>query len=744
MIEPDFEQYRGLFVAESRENHEVIVRNLLILEGGDDPGAIDEIFRAAHTLKGASASMGFETMELICHAMEDIFQGIRNNELAVTQDLMDLLLSTVDLIEEQIDEIEEGGDGSSVQVDGMIESLRDATGKSTTKVSTEAPEAVLQTPIYATTYNPSSNPTYRITITIDDASLMKDVRALIAIGNLEQFGTILKTDPLLHVLENEEEAFNGILTIEMESDAGSDALISAASGAEITDVSIEEMEQKAAGEPVFAEEADLPVYHLIVSVDETSAMKGLRACLAIERLEACGNILSCDPPRESVEDGLFDSVFHLTIASDHDPESMKTAGMVPEIRSIDIRVQDTRDEGRKPAPAAPETDEKAPRKKEEKSREIKNLRVDIQQLDRMMNLIEDLVINRGRLKQIAEKNQLKEMDEAIGMIDRSVSDLQVLMMDIRMIPLNHIFNRLPRVVRDTAHYDEKEVEFVMEGGETELDRSVMDGLNDPLLHLIRNAVNHGIESPEKRTSAGKPAKGLVHLSARRDRDNVIIELRDDGAGINVEKVRAKAIERGLLSPEQAEQLTQEEAINYLFHAGFSTADTISDISGRGVGLDVVRGAIEALKGSIRVTSQEGKGSTFQLLLPPTMAIVEVMIVRLNSRRIAIPISAIVEVAGMKRENIHQIGTQVSILLRDEVLPLHMLEDMFGRSESPDILIVVQYGNQKCCIAVDIVEGQQEVVVKPLSSIIGMIRGISGITILGDGNVVPVLDVNTMV
>jgi len=380
----------------------------------------------------------------------------------------------------------------------------------------------------------------------------------------------------------------------------------------------------------------------------------------------------------------------------------------------------------------------------DKSREIKNLRVDIHQLDHIMNLVEDLVINRGRLKQIAEQHKIKEMDEAIGMVERSVSELQNLMMVIRMIPLNHIFNRLPRVVRDVAQYDSKEVEFVMEGGETELDRSVMDGLNDPLLHLIRNAVNHGIESPEAREKAGKNRKGFVKLTAHRDRDNVIIELIDDGGGINVEKVKKKAVEKGMISQETADTFTTEQAIDLLFQPGFSTADKITDISGRGVGLDVVKRSIESLKGTIRVDTTPGKGSRFELLLPPTMAIVDVMIVRINGKRLGIPISSIVEVANFKRDETHHIGKGEAILLRDEVLQILWLNDMVGASSVCEILIVVQYEKRKCCIPVDLVEGKQEVVVKPLSSFIGNTRGVSGVTILGDGDVIPVLDVNTMV
>ncbi|NMB78952.1 MAG: chemotaxis protein CheA, partial [Methanomicrobiales archaeon] len=437
----------------------------------------------------------------------------------------------------------------------------------------------------------------------------------------------------------------------------------------------------------------------------------------------------------------FDGSLTLRIASDAGEEALKTAASGTEIASVEIKTVPKQEAAAKKAAAA-ESDKK-PGSTADKSREIKNLRVDIHQLDHIMNLVEDLVINRGRLKQIAEQHRIKEMDEAIGMVERSVSELQNLMMNIRMIPLNQIFNRLPRVVRDVAIYDKKEVEFVIEGGETELDRSVMDGLNDPLLHLIRNAVNHGIESPEAREAAGKPRKGFVKLSAHRDRDNVIIELIDDGGGINVEKVKAKAIERGLITKEMADTFTTEQAVDLLFQPGFSTADKISDISGRGVGLDVVKRSIESLKGTIRVETTPGKGSRFELLLPPTMAIVDVMIVRINGRRLGIPISSIVEVANFKRDSTHFIGQGEAVLLRDEVLQLMWLNDMVGVSEVCEILIVVQYEKRKCCIPVDLVEGKQEVVVKPLSKLIGNTRGVSGITILGDGEVVPVLDVNTI-
>lgn len=641
----EFEAYRGLFVAESRENHENMVKNLLLLEKESNQDAIDEIFRSIHTLKGASASMGFADMEHLCHAMEDIFQLIRSGSAEMTQDLGNLLLACSDMLEHMIDDVEGGGDSSSLNPDDQVRSLKEwleklgggKTGDAKKPAQSDHSPAAETDAVSVSA--PDGMPEFDIRIVVSPDCMMKDVRAMIAIGNLEALGTITIITPSKDDID--AGRFDGTVDLRISSEAGEEALRTAAQGSEIATVEIKQVQ----------------------------AVK---------------------PEKKPVE------------------------------------------QDKKQASAA------------EKSREIKNLRVDIQALDHIMNLVEDLVINRGRLKQIAEQHRIKEMDEAIGMVDRSVSELQNLMMNIRMIPLNHIFNRLPRVVRDVAQYDSKEVEFVMEGGETELDRSVMDGLNDPLLHLIRNSVNHGIESPEAREAAGKPRKGFVKLAAHRDRDNVIIEIIDDGAGINVEKIKKKAVEKGFVTQDGADLLTDDQAIELLFQPGFSTADKITDISGRGVGLDVVRRSIEALKGTIRVESTFGKGSRFELLLPPTMAIVDVMIVRINGKRLAIPISSIVEVANFRRNTTHHIGKGEAILLRDEVLQIFWLDDMVGSSKVCEILIVVQYQKRKCCVPVDVVEGKQEVVVKPLNRFIGTTRGVSGVTILGDGDVVPVLDVNTMV
>jgi two-component system chemotaxis sensor kinase CheA len=292
--------------------------------------------------------------------------------------------------------------------------------------------------------------------------------------------------------------------------------------------------------------------------------------------------------------------------------------------------------------------------------------------------------------------------------------------------------------------DGKDVEFVLDGGETEIEWSIMEGLIDPLIHLIRNAVHHGIESSAARKKAGKQQKGHIRLSACRERDTLIIELTDDGAGINIGTIRQKAIERGLISSKAASSLSSEQAIDMIFQPGFSDSEKIADKSGSETGLYMVRKNIEALNGTIRVETTVGKGSRFELQLPPAVAILDVMVISINRKRFGIPISSIVEVTDFRRDAIHHIGKSEVILLREEVLQVIRLDEIAGVSLESGVLVVVLYQKRKCCIPVDVVEGRQEVVVKPLSSFIGVTKGVKGVTILSDGNIIPVLDINTLV
>lgn len=777
----DEDSYRKLFVAESLENHEAIVNNILVLEEGSDDTAIDEIFRAAHTLKGMSASMGFMQMEHLCHKMEDVFHCIRNGEIDISPELTDILLACTDRIEEMIEDIEAGGDSSSIEAEDLVEKLKQYEsqdgGEETyipeiiEEISTEIEIAsvesdeVLSSPadereeggnILSETPVVPKIPKYLIKLEIADDCNMKDVRALIVLQNLEELGHMTSCTPSAEEIDKGE--IGNSLEIVIESDEGEEALRSAA---QITDVSKVEIINE--GDSPFEK---VPEYRLRMSIEPECGMKDIRAMIVIQNLEKLGTIISTKPTMEEIDSGEIGDSFEVVLSSPvPEPEIVKAA-YGTEIRKVDIEpynpdvpsgfIDEEPADEEECGPEEPVEEEEAgcdeetgrpvkERSRENnKKREVKNLRVDISRLDQMMNLVEDLVINGGRLKQIAKEKQIKEMDEALNMVSRSISDLQNLTMYIRMIPLNHIFNRFPRVVRDVAHHDGKEVEFIMEGGETELDRSVIDGLGDPLLHLVRNGVNHGIETPEERIAAGKSPKGTLHLRAYRDQGNVIIELSDDGKGISRDKVLKKAIEKKILSEEEAADLPDEEVPGLLFLPGFSTAEVITDISGRGVGLDVVKSTIESLKGSIRTRSVEGEGTTFTLTLPPTMAIIEVMMVRINDRRCAIPITAVVEVAKIDPGDINRIGKSEAILLRDEVLQIHRLDEMFGKAHSSGIIVIVQYQGTKCCIPVDVVEGQQEIVVKPVSNVIGTCPGVGGVTIPGDGDVVPILDVNTMI
>jgi len=790
----DEDSYRKLFVAESLENHETIVNNILVLEEGSDDTAIDEIFRAAHTLKGMSASMGYMQMEHLCHKMEDVFHCIRSGELDISPELTDILLACTDRIEEMIEDIESGGDSSTIDAEDLVDKLKDyETGGNggvpapgmeedlfvpeVEEISGEMDEPV---PYPSVSEDIPGEPSisgtpvipriqrYKLKIVIAKDCNMKDVRALIVLQNLEELGQIISSNPSAEDID--EGLIGEELEILIESDSGDEALKSAAF---ITDV--KNVDVLPVGEDISEK---IPEYKLNITIEPECGMKDVRAMIVLQNLEKIGNIIMTSPTVEEIDSGEIKDTFEVIISSDRPESEILQRASGTEIRDVKIEpfgeeisagdeIRDTEkptDSGKKEIPEtkdeiippetadilpaekishadATEEEEDAAKPRERgrdngKKREVKNLRVDISRLDQMMNLVEDLVINGGRLKQISKEYQIKDMDEALNMVSRSISDLQNLMMYIRMIPLNHIFNRFPRVG--------KEVEFIMTGGETELDRSVIDGLGDPLLHLIRNGVNHGLETPAERTAAGKNPKGTLKLTAYRDQGNVIIELSDDGNGISRDKVLRKAVEKGILSQEDADNLPDEEVPGLLFLPGFSTAEVISDISGRGVGLDVVKSTIESLKGSIRVKTVEGEGSTFTLTLPPTMAIIEVMMVRINNRRCAIPINTVVEVAKINLKDINRIGKSEAILLRDEVLQLHRLDEMFGPAKQSGIVVILQYQGSKCCIPVDVVEGQQEIVVKPVSNIIGTCPGVGGVTIPGDGDVVPILDVNTMI
>jgi two-component system chemotaxis sensor kinase CheA len=693
---PEFEAYRGLFLAESRENQENVAMNLLLLEKDSDRGAIDETFRSIHMLKGASASMGFSHLEHLCQAMEDVFSRIRNGDASISPELGNLLHLCSDLIGQMLDEIESGGDSSSKNPDELVKAMRRWIEQSDTrqKSGKESPlsQSVPLHPVISSPLIDTENlQEYEIHITVSGESAMKRVRAMLALRKLEALGMIISVFPPKEVLC--EGTFDGALRLVIASDAGEETLRTAVSGPGIQNIEIRTVNKQE-----------------ILAPDEMQDVTSFlhRAC----------------------ETGKRSDKFYAPGI----PEGEGRAGEKRETLVTDEVAGTVRSEG----------DDEQQSLSDDKEREMNHLRVDIHQLDHIMNLTEDLIINRQRLRQIARSYTIKEMDEAIDVIDRSVSELHSLVMNIRLIPLNHFMDLFRTVAQNVAQSDGKEVEFVLDGGETELEWSVMNRLIDPLLYLIRYAVYHGIESPKARKLAGKRQKGHIRLSARRERDNVIIELTDDGTGISIDRVGAKAIEKGLITSKAADTFTTDQAVEILFQPGFSASEKIPEKIGRETGLYAVRKYIDELNGTIRMETTPGKGNRFVLLLPPSMAVLDVMVIRINKKRFGIPISSIVEVTDFRRDAIHHIGKGEVILFRDEVLQVLRLDEIAGVSQESGVIVVVLYQKRKCCIPVDVVEGRQEVVVKPLSSFIGVTRGVKGVTILGDGDIIPVLDINTLV
>ncbi|MFH0967691.1 MAG: chemotaxis protein CheW, partial [Methanobacteriota archaeon] len=639
---------------------------------------------------------------------------------------------------------------------------------STSPIAREKPEDessgdMYENPAYES-FDQAGSTEYQIHIDLSPEVDSRNLRSMLILQNLDSIGHISKISPQRSTVED-DPAFDGSIDLTFITNAGHDAVetiltISDIASSSITEKTTHEISSNQSPQSPLheitplADEAPLGRTRYTVHIELSSSVdsKNLRAMLLLQNIESLGKIVSLSPKREVIEDSVaFSGSFDLNLLSSSTTENqIKGLLKSSDIKTVTVSTLDdlVPTQGNESGENQKSVSGTAisgltSADKVEKKREVKNIRVDIDRLDHMMNLVEDLVINRGRLEQIAQEYKIKALDETLSMVGRSVADLQVMMMDIRMIPLSQIFNRFPRTVRDYAAKEGKEIDFIVEGGDTELDRSVMDGLNDPLLHLIRNGLDHGIEMPDVRVRKGKNPKGTLKLAASRDKDNVIIVIVDDGAGIDQEKVKKKALDRGLITEESLATMSESEVNDLLFLPGFSTADTITDISGRGVGLDVVKTTIASLQGTIKLESVYGEGSRFELVLPPTMAIVMVMMIRINNRRCAIPIANIAEVASLAAFPIQNIGHGEGLLMRDEIISLCRLDDMFGRSKKEEVIVVLQNQDKKGAIIADLIDGQQEVVIKPLSKFVGTCDGVSGVTIPGDGEVVPVLDVKAI-
>ncbi|MEN6349775.1 MAG: chemotaxis protein CheA [Syntrophomonas sp.] len=503
-----------------------------------------------------------------------------------------------------------------------------------------------------------------------------------------------------------------------------------------------------------AENSGMKIYALKIEIDHDCLMKSVRAYMVFRTLEEDGEVVKSVPSAQEIDDGKFDGTFMvLLVGKNGIDDTIKRLNNISEVsvanyETITLTQLTPRESSAmKPEPESSLLDGDV--KDSKKGAKVKQtVRVDIERLDNLMNLVGELVMHKGRLEQISANRKIIELNEAMEQIDRISTDLQSVVMKVRMVPVEQVFNRFPRMVRDLSKELNKEVDFIIEGKETELDRTVIDEIGDPLIHLLRNAIDHGIEPTPERVVKGKPTKGTVLLRARHEGNNVYIEVEDDGSGINTERVLQKAVEKGLIDAKQAEIMGWDETIGLLFYPGFSTANTVTDVSGRGVGLDVVKSKIEALSGEIFVEARPGLGTRFRIKLPLTLAIIQALMIAVRDEVYAIPLSSVDETTMINSHEIKMMQKQEVIQLRGTVLPLYRLTGLLGLSELDQenesmYVVVVRKGDRQIGLVVDTLIGQQEIVIKSLGRLFLGIPGIAGAIVAGDGNVRLILDISTL-
>ena len=662
---------QGLFLAEVDELLQRVEESLVDLERApDDRALLNEIFRAAHTIKGSSATIGHTRMAALTHAMETRLDDVRKGVAAVTPQLIEALLKAVDVLKLLRDEVETRV-AADVDVDAAASAVERRAGlrrgaadrrrgpKRGAAATLEAPGA-----------------THRFTIALEDGPWAA-VRALQVLLGLGAHGRVLSSDPPQAEIELEDAKPGSRLIVLVASEEPEQVMLDALNGIpEIGSIKVECLTNSA------PQAADVPI--------EAATAPGA------------------------------------TVAGNTEPLA---------IRQAVARTTST------------------------------TIRIDVARLDALLNLVGELVIDRTRLVQLGntlvdrfgDHGVLADLQQTAQHIGRITDELQEQVMKSRMLPVESVFSRLPRVVRDVATKQGKQIDFSVEGKDTELDRSVIEEIGDPLLHLIRNAVDHGIESPDARLAVGKPAVGRLRLEARHADSFIVISLEDDGNGINVEAVKRKAVEKGVVTPEQAERMSDHEAVQLIFSPGLSTAQELSDVSGRGVGLDVVRSNVERINGSVEVETHRGRGTTFTIRLPLTLAIVQALLVRVAGGIYALPIHAVTETLRVEANQVHRVNHREAIMLRETILPLVALRHVFGADDDAEpevgnadgsrLVVAVHTTAQNARQVGLIVEGligEQEIVIKPLGHLVGDIAGVSGAAILGDGSVALIVDVAALI
>ncbi|MBY0161033.1 chemotaxis protein CheA [Paenibacillus lautus] len=687
----DMNQYLTMFIDESNDHLQSLNENMLQLESNpDDIGIVQIIFRSAHTLKGMAATMGFEDLASLTHQMENVLDLVRNEKLKMQDFIFDTLFKSLDALESMVQDITEGGDGKA-DVSAIVASLQ---------------------------------------------SIVRGEGASTSVGSVEG--------------NNAAVAVQGIELDEFQFS--------------VLDQSISEGHK---------------VLYIQVTLREDCQLKAVRAYMVFETLERSGEIVKTYPDVQEIEQGEFDRVFSLYYITQRETQDIESQILgVSEIEAATVVALDHESlqqmvqesaattEAVKPqaasaAPAAaaspeaksapaPAKDSKAPARNAGGGNPSRTIRVDIERLDVLMNLFSELLIDRVRLEQLASESKNQELTDTVEHMSRVSSDLQNIVLKLRMVPVDTVFNRFPRMVRDLAKTLDKKIDLIITGADTELDRTVIDEIGDPLVHLLRNSADHGVEPVADRIAAGKPETGTVHLRAFHSGNNVFIEIEDDGRGIYRDKILKNALAKGVVTEAEAASMTDDEVNQLLFAPGFSTAEKISDVSGRGVGLDVVKSKIVALGGNVTIYSTPGKGTNFSVQLPLTLSIIAAMLIRMGSEKYAIPLSSIVETGIIKRGQIKNVHGSRMVQFRESLIPVISLSRLF---EVPDFdeeleeeteIVVIRKGERLAALTIDDFIGQSEIVIKNLGKYLPAIQGVSGATILGDGQVALIIDANAFI
>ena len=703
----DVSQYLDIFLDESEEHLQNLNTQVLALEqDAENMDTINEIFRTAHTFKGMAGTMGYKRMQNLTHDMENVFSEVRNGTIKVNAKMIDVLFQCLDALEEYVSNIRQNqdeGDNDNEpiikELNAMLENMG-ASDDAPAKAKAEAPAPEKEEAPAA----PSENKWDLIEIKDD-------------------------------VLKNIEDA-------------------------------------QAAGKKL---------YGLNVIIQEGCILKAARAFLVFKAVEELGEIITTNPSTQDIEDERFENDFAMIIASEADADKVTTAVknvseiadclIGPyEVKKKEEAKEETKEEAKAdetsvvPAKTAVATKEtKAPANAGGKAGEKKaagkpqvshTIRVDIEKLDVLMNLVSELIIAKNSLVSAATASTStssgpNSINEHIEYLESVTTNLHESVMKVRMVPIESVVNKFPRMIRDLSKKLNKPMELYMSGEETELDRTVVDEIGDPLMHLLRNSADHGLESAEVRAERGKPEVGSIFLDAYQDGNNVVIEVRDDGNGIDTDSVRQKAIERGLMTEEQAYATDDDEIIQLLFMPSFSTAKKVSDVSGRGVGLDVVKSKIEALSGEVEVKTKLGEGSTFIIRLPLTLAIIQALMVVVGGEKYAISLGSIQTIEDISPSDIKVVQSKEVIHLRGTVIPIIRLDDMLDcnidrRPDANMVVVIVKKGDKLAGLVVDELIGQQEIVIKSMGKYINKCKFISGATILGDGEIALILDANAII